>query len=268
MLGFGNIKTCCNPLFQYFRVLRASARSDLHKRYAGTMFGLLWVFIYPVLFLSVYLFLYLVVFKAKYPNFSTLDSVIYIFSGLIPYMAFMESINTSAGVLKSNIHLIKNVIMPIELIPIRVVAVAMITELVGLGMIIILSLVNHSFTWHLLLLPLAMLNQLIFLMGVSFFIAPLGLLLPDLTYFVNILVLLLMFVSPIGFMGIMLSEHMRLIIYLNPIYYELEPFRAVFLPEYAWHWYDMVGAVVISVLTLWLGCQVFEKFKRFAAEYE
>ena len=106
-------------LFVNRRVLVATTRVELEKRYSGSLLGRAWIVLYPVLWLSIYLFLYIVVFKVRYPSFSTLDYVVYIFSGLVPYIALMEAVTAGVVSVKQNLHLVRNIILPVEMIPAR-----------------------------------------------------------------------------------------------------------------------------------------------------
>src|SRR6185295_12018171 len=66
-------------------VLYASARVELKKRYAGSLLGPAWTVLYPLLFLGVYLFLWLVVFRVRFSESTTaLDYVVFVFGGLVP----------------------------------------------------------------------------------------------------------------------------------------------------------------------------------------
>src|SRR5476649_2491550 len=68
------------------RVLYASAKAELKKRYAGSLLGPAWAFLYPLLFLSMYLFVWLVVMKMREPGLGRLDYVLFVFSGLVPFL--------------------------------------------------------------------------------------------------------------------------------------------------------------------------------------
>ena len=233
---------------------------DLKKKYAGSLLGDVWIFLYPLLFLSVYLFVYLVLFDLRYPGLDTLGSVIYIFSGLVPYLAFMESMNGAVVSVKQNIHLVRNIILPIELIPLRIVLMVCLVQLVGLGMILLLTLFNHSWSWHLLALPLAWFIQILFLSGIALWVAPMGVILVDISYFINLLTILLLFISPIGFMSSMLPSKLHLIVNLNPITYLLQPFRFVFLPS-EWSWITWGISLFLALSIFISGCNIFSRFK-------
>src|SRR5437899_1504965 len=129
-------------LLRHRRILGTTTRLEIVKRYSGSLLGRVWVVLYPLLFLSIYLFLYLVVFKIRFPGLSRLDYVVYIFSGLVPYIAFMETMGGAVVSIRANLHLIRNVILPVELIPARVVLMAMVTESVGLVLLLGLAGLN------------------------------------------------------------------------------------------------------------------------------
>src|SRR2546422_11023928 len=96
-------------IFKYRAILTAVTRVEFAKRYSGSLLGKLWVVLYPILLLSMYLFVYVVVFGMRFPGASRLDYVIYVFCGLIPYIGFMEAVTSGCVAIKQNIHLIKNV---------------------------------------------------------------------------------------------------------------------------------------------------------------
>jgi len=255
-------------LVRHRRVLAATTRLEIDKRYRGSFFGLVWVVLYPVLFLSIYLFLYLVVFKIRLKGLSTLDYVVYIFSGLVPYIAFMETVNASVVSIRQNAHLIRNVILPAELIPTRVVTSALVTESVGLLLVVALSALNGSLSLHLAILPLALAIQLTFLLGVALLLAPLGLMFPDIPYFTGLLILFMLFVSPISWKPSAVPANMRFIVWLNPIYYLLLPFRAAFLNVERLKPLDLLTACLVAATVFVAGTWLFVRLKSSLLEYE
>jgi len=255
-------------LARNWRVLVATTRIELLKRYYGSFLGSFWLLLYPLLFLSVYLFLYLVVFRIRLPGLSQLDYVTFIFSGLVPYMTFMEALAVGAVALKQNMHLIRNVILPVELIPTRAVTISILAQLPGLGMVLLLSAFNGTVTPALALLPIAVALQLAFLLGLVWMIAPLGLMMPDVGYATNLIILFLLFISPIGFMPDAVPAGWQALIYANPIHYMLLPFRMSFLGAQPHEWSFLLVTVGMSIVTFSAGSFVFFRFKAHLADYE
>src|SRR5215467_5266802 len=185
-------------IFRYRRLLASITRVELAKRHAGSLLGMTWVVLQPALLLSVYLFVYMVVLGMRFEGFSRLDYVIYVFCGLVPYLGFMEALTTGAVSIKQNIHLVKNVMLPIELIPIRAVLVGMASQFVSIGIVMVMAGATGKLSWHVVWLPAIVLLQMMWLVGLTWILSSITVALPDITYFVNLFVFLLMFVSPIG----------------------------------------------------------------------
>ena len=210
---------------RYRKILKDTSYLELTQRYAGSALGPAWIIIYPLVFLLIYLFLYMVVFRVRFPGLGTLNYVIYVFCGLVPYLIVMESVTRGLQVIKENIHLIKNVIMPIELIPVRLVIVSFLAQGASMMMMIALALFDGELSWRVIFLPVVLVLFAMLLTGVVYAISSLGVLFNDLTYIINLLMTALMFVSPIAFKPDMVPAGMQAVIYLNPVSYPLEAIR-------------------------------------------
>src|SRR5438876_7688765 len=134
------------------RLLASITRVELAKRHAGSILGLTWVVLQPALLLSVYLFVYMVIGGTRVAGGSgRFDYVLYVFCGLVPYLGFMEALSNGGVSLRQNMHLVKNVLLPIELIPVRSVLVGMASEFVSLGIVVLLAAVSGALTTRVLL---------------------------------------------------------------------------------------------------------------------
>jgi lipopolysaccharide transport system permease protein len=250
------------------RLLVAITRVEMSKKYAGSVLGPIWLVLQPALLLSVYIFVYLVVFKMRFPGFSSFDYLLYVFTGLVPYMGTMEAISSGAVSIKQNIHLVKNVMLPIELVPVRAVLVASATQAVGLVVVLLLAAINGSLSVHVLWLPLVWALQLVALFGIVWMIASVAVALPDISYFISLFLFLLMWVSPIGFTPDMVPASVAAVLYLNPVYYLLEMYRDSLLfgrlptPQVA-------GVYVALSLSLFaIGSAFFRAFRSVLLDYE
>lgn len=255
-------------IYRYRRLLASMTRVELAKRHAGSLLGLMWVVLQPALLLSVYLFIYMVVLGMKFEGFSSLDYVLYVFCGLVPYLGFMEALTTGALSVKQNIHLVKNVMLPIELIPIRSVIVGMASQFVSIGLVLLLVAVTRTLSWHVLWLPAVVVLQVMWLAGLTWILASITVALPDITYFVNLFVFLLMFLSPIGFKPEMVPRRWAWTLYANPIYYMTEMYRDSMLRG-RWPAAGVaIVYVVMCVASFALGSAFFERFKGVLTDYE
>lgn len=255
-------------LFKHARLLAAITRVELSKKYAGSLLGVAWLVLQPALLLAVYLFVYLVVFKVRFEGFSRIEFVLYVFAGLVPFLGAIEAITVSALSIKANMHLVKNVMLPIELVPVRTVLVALSGETVSIVIVTLLCLFNGLLGPSVLALPLALLLQALALLGLAWIVAGIGVALPDVSYFISLFMFLLMFVSPIAFTPEMVPGRLQFVIYLNPIFYMLEVFRDCLLSDRVIDLRIWAVHAVMSVGLFVVGASFFRGFKSVLVDSE
>src|SRR5438045_827388 len=149
-----------------WRVLWALTLIECRRKYAGSILGVLWYPLYSTLLLGSYCFLYLVVFRVRYRELGTYEFVLFVFSGLIPYLGFSEAVSTGLGSVKANLALLRNAVFPIELVPVKHVLAAMVGLFSSLALLIVMILPTSYRGWHLLYLPLPLVSLLLFTIGV------------------------------------------------------------------------------------------------------
>jgi lipopolysaccharide transport system permease protein len=255
-------------IFQYRKVVAASTAVELAKRYSGSTLGKAWLVLQPAILLSIYLFVYLVIFQVRFPGYGTWDFVLYVFCGLIPFLGFSESITTGSQSIKANLQLVHNFLMPIELIPVRSVLISMAGQVVSLGLLVLLVLVTQGIGPQAFWVLLFVLLQVFLLIGLVWVLSMLVVLLPDATYFINFAIMLLMFVSPIGFKPDMVPAHLRFVVYANPLWYMMELYREVLL-DGQWPNLPILGVYVATCGSCFIfGAAAFARFKDYLIDYQ
>jgi lipopolysaccharide transport system permease protein len=126
---------------------------------------------------------------------------------------------------KQNLTLLRNAVFPIEFVPVKHVMAAMVGLLSSLALLILMLAPTHYAGWHLLYLPVPLLSLLLFCVAVVWVLSAVAVVVPDIAQVVNIALLLLMFVSPIGYSVDMVPSRARLLVYLNPMTYLIDSFR-------------------------------------------
>src|SRR5215471_18475855 len=177
------------------------AKRDVIGRYKGSALGLLWSFFNPLLMLAVYTFVFGVVFNARWNPGGTgsmLEFAVILFSGLLVFGIFSECVNRSPALMLQNPGFIKRVVFPLEGLPWVMLCSSLFhaaVSLVVLAIVMLLVMGSLSFTWPLIvaiLVPLAL-----FILGLSWALAALGVYLRDLQQTINIATAVLMFLSPV-----------------------------------------------------------------------
>jgi lipopolysaccharide transport system permease protein len=255
-------------VWRFRRILLASARSELRKRYAGSLLGPIWPFLYPLMFLGAYLFLWLVVFNMRFPGMGRLGYVVYVFCGLVPFLFLSEALTSGAVSIRQNIQFIKSVIMPVELVPARAVLVALSSHAVGLLLVVALSAINGTLSWRVVLLPIVVGLFVAGLTGAAWIAASLGVLVPDVSQVLNIAVMLLMFVSPIAFTSDMVPPRFQFTLSLNPVTYVVEAYRTVLIAGYQANAVSLGVFAAMSAALFSAGAVLCARFKNVVVDLE
>jgi lipopolysaccharide transport system permease protein len=251
-----------------WRVLRALTIIECRRKYAGSILGVFWYPLYSSLLLGSYCFVYLVVFRVRYRELGTYDFVLFVFSGLIPYLGFSEAISSGMGSVKANLALLRNAVFPIELVPVKHVLAANVGLLTSLGLLLLMILPTAYFGWHLLYLPVALLSLLLLCLAVVWVLSAVAVVVPDVAQIVNIVLLLLMFVSPIAFTIDMVPARARALVYLNPLTYLIEQFRFALIGiRSAPMWYDVPFLLVCATAAALAGA-FFRRMSPIFSDYE
>lgn len=251
-----------------WRVLWALTKIETRRKYAGSVLGLLWYPMYSALLLGSYCFLYLVVFKLRFREFGSYQYVLFVFSGLIPFLGFSEAVATSASSVRQNLAILRNAVFPIEFVPLKFVCAALAGLFSSLAILAALSVTAGFIGWHLLYLPVAVAALLSFSIAVAWFLSAATVLLPDLTQLVNISLMLLMFLSPVGYTVDMVPTNLRFLVFLNPLTYLIDAFRFAILGVRSTAiWVDGLF-IAGSVIAVALSGTFFRRVSPLFADYE
>jgi lipopolysaccharide transport system permease protein len=251
-----------------WRVLWALTLIDVQRKYAGSVLGMLWYPTYSALILASYCFVYLVVFRVRFKEFGSYQYVLFVFAGLIPYLGFSEAVVTGASSVRQNLAILRNAVFPVEFIPVRAVGAAMVGLLSSLAVLTGMITLAGFGGWHLLYLPVALASLFGFSVAVAWVISALTVLLPDVSQVVNVCMMLLMFVSPVGYTVDMVPQRARLLVYLNPLTYLIDQFRFTFLGvRVSPLWVD-AAFLAASIAALLLSATFFRRLSPLFADYE
>jgi lipopolysaccharide transport system permease protein len=250
------------------KVLASITRFELQKRFSGSVLGLAWIVLYPSLLLLLYLFVFLVVFRVRFPGFSSFDYVLYVFAGLVPFIGLSETVSSGCAAMRQSLYLVKNVVLPPELIPLRTVLASLAGQLVSLAILLVMVAASGRLTEAVLMLPLVVLLQLLFHAGLVCVVSVAGLLIADLAQVVALGLMMLMFLSPIAFKAEMVPAQLAAALYANPVFYLVEAYRACLLPGSGGSAPLLVAYALMCLLTFAGGATVFRRLKGALAEYE
>lgn len=239
-------------------------RREIADRYAGQMLGAIWAVAHPLALMAVYVFVFAFVFRIKIGGTAELplDYTTYILSGLIPWMAFQESMNKGTTAILANANLVKQVVFPIEVLPVKTVFASFSTQIVATAGLAAYVFATHGrLLWTYGLLPVLFLFQALAMIGVAYVFSAVSVYFRDLKDFVQVFCVAGMYVMPVFYLPSMVPELFRPLLYFNPFSYLAWCYQdACYFGrlEHAWAWPVFCGG---SLGVFYGGYRVFRKLK-------
>lgn len=240
---------------------------NVASRYRGSALGFVWSFAHPLMMLVVYTFVFGIVFKSRWGVEQLGDSraafPLIMFCGMAVYNIFSESVNSSSALVVNNAGFVKKVIFPLEILPICNAFTSLVFGLAWFALLFVGAAVFlNSFSWTMLLLPVLLLPLLLLSIGVSFFVASLGVYLRDIQQLVGIVTQMLFFMTPIFYPAELVPEGIRWILRINPLSPLVEQTRKLFLFGEVPDLLPTLMAYVVSIILFQLGLTWFCKTKK------
>lgn len=238
-------------------------RREVVGRYRGSFMGLAWSFFNPLFMLLVYTFVFSVLFKARWQGQATdnrAEFAIILFVGLILHGLIGECINRAPILILGNANYVKKVVFPLEILPVVAFGSALFHAVVSLIVLFVAELaILHHIPWTTVYFPLVALPLVFFSLGATWLLAALGVYMRDISQFSNILVTVLMFLSPIFYPVSLVPEQFRFIYRLNPLTFVIQESRDVLLFGVSPHWAGLGAQCVVAVAIAWLGFYCFQR---------
>jgi lipopolysaccharide transport system permease protein len=247
------------------RLIFQMARREVIGRYRGSVLGLFWSFFNPLLLLTVYTFVFSVVFKARWGNGSNskTEFAIILFVGMIIFQVFAETINRAPNLILQNVNYVKKVVFPLEILPV----VALLTSAFHASIsfvVLLLAMIILGFKIPLtiLYLPLILIPFVFFVLGFAWLLASLGVFIQDIGQSIGLLTTVLMFLTPIFYSLESLPIRYQKIIALNPVAFVIEESRNAVIWGIAPHWKALFEFTCFSVFIAISGYAWFSRTRK------
>lgn len=234
------------------------AKRDFSVRFKSTVGGVLWVMLKPLL-----LMLALTLVFGRVSGLSAQTAVPYtlvVLSGLVPWFFFSASVQDMTSSLVSNQHIVTKIWFPRAALPLAAIAAAGADFLVSLGLFALMCLfLGFPPLWSWLLVPVFAALLLMLTFGVGLWLALLNARFRDIQQALPFMLLIGMYVSPVGYQYATVPAELQSIYNLNPMVGVIEGFRWALTGEGGLH----VSAVAASsVIALGLVVTGFLQFRR------
>ena len=198
--------------------------------------------------LTLYAIIYAVIFKIRPVHLSLTDYILYIFSGLVPFIAFSQALSAGTTSLSNDPGLLLNKVFPAELLPVREVIASGSMIIAGGAVVIIYKLILGGMSWTWLLLPVILILMAMTLIGMVWALSLANLMVKDVQQMLTYIIIMLLIASPIAYTPDMIPPTLKILLYINPLAYYVISFQSILvlgkLPPVP----IMIGVVVIALV--------------------
>jgi lipopolysaccharide transport system permease protein len=254
-------------------ILRLSLR-EIEARYRGSVLGLLWAVLQPILLLAVYTFVFGTILQMRWATDSEAGGdllrevshgrfALLLFSGLIVFNVFSECTSRAPSLLRDHTAFITKIIFPVEVLPWSTMLVALFNAAVAATVLTLFHIglfgLPPATAW---LAPIVILPTIFIVLGISWALASIGLYLDDTRQAIGLLVTMTLFLSPVFYPIAVVPDAYHSLLYANPLTAGIEALRDVYffgrLPDPI-TWLSYLGA---GWAVLWCGFAWFNGTKR------
>ena len=240
-------------------------KRDVVGRYRGSVAGLAWSFLNPLLMLAVYTFVFAVVFQARWQGATDGKGsfAVILFIGVLVHGIFAECLNRAPGLILANANYVKRVMFPLEILPWVSMGSALFHALVSLMVLLIAQVyVLGGIPPTALLLPVVLAPLVLTTVGLTWIFSAFGVYLRDIGQTTVVITTVALFLSPVFYPVTALPEEYRFLFLLNPLTFIIEQSREVLIWGRLPDWRGLAIYAVASLAVSSAGFWVFQRMRR------
>jgi ABC-type polysaccharide/polyol phosphate export permease len=247
-------------LYLYRHILGQMVVREIKGRFAGSMGGLFWHFVHPILMMVIFLFVFVYIFKLRV-GAGTGSSAIYLLAGLFPWIIMAEGLSRGTSSLIENANLIQKTSFPIEILTTKAVVAPLLSYGIAIVLLMLYKVIAYGSAGMLFVLPLVMALQILFTMGVVFLSSTLSVFFRDVLQLMSLVISFWIYLTPILYPMTLLPEWARRVMYLNPLYPFMANYQSLLLRGSLEDWHLVLVAALWAFGFFTAGSFVFNKLK-------
>lgn len=254
-----------HEVWEYRDLLLMLMKRDFITFYKQTILGPLWFIVQPLLTTSIYVVLFGNIAKLSTDG---MPQVLFYLSGITIWNYFSESLTKTSTVFTSNAGMFGKVYFPRLIMPLSIVASALMKFAVQFGIFIVVLLYYVIFTdtvhpnWWILLTPVLILLMAMFALGMGMIFSSMTTKYKDLTFLLAFGTQLFMYVTPVVYPISALPEKFKFLAYFNPLSSIFECFRYAYLGAGSFDLMSLMISAVVIMILLVVGTVIFNKVEK------
>ena len=199
-------------------ILWLLVRREFQTRYAGSLLGILWNVIHPIVMIGIYILVFSNIMRHGIEGGSKLGYAIHLTAGIIPWFLFSEVLGRSTTTLLDNSNFLKKMAIPEEVLHISILINSLIVHTISLIALIALLIVTGNTPGPEVIYAFPVLFALgLVAMGIGMLLSVMHLVMRDVGQLVTVGLQLLFWLTPIVYFVSILPESLRILPRLNPV---------------------------------------------------
>jgi len=261
-----SLSALVKSLWRNRQLIGQMIKREVVGRYKGSVMGLAWSFLNPVFMLTVYTFVFSVIFKSRWGvdgEESKTQFAVVLFVGMIVHGLFAEVLNRAPSLILSNVNYVKKVVFPLDILPVIAMGAALFHSLISIGVLLAaFAFFNGYLHWTVVFTPFVLLPLVILTLGLSWMLASLGVFLRDVGQTIGIITTVMMFLSPVFYPVTALPEELRPWLMANPLTFIIEQAREILIWGRLPDWEGLGIYIFAAIVVAWVGYVWFQKTRK------
>ncbi|MBM3752564.1 MAG: ABC transporter permease [Acidobacteria bacterium] len=239
-------------------------RRDMETRYRGSMGDRFWSIAQPLLLMLTYWFVFSTVLQSRLQGEGESKwFLLYFLCGMLPWLAFSESVGRAPNAILENRNLVKKLVFPVEILPVNLVAAGMVTFWFAFVVFLFFEMVIHEAISPVVYwIPVLLIPQMLMTAGICWAWAAIGVYLRDLGQMNGFLLTLVFFLTPICYPHDTIPPHIFRILQKNPMYKIVGQYRQLFLGWEHPDWVAWTQVFIFGVIVFYGGYGIFRKMRQ------
>jgi lipopolysaccharide transport system permease protein len=240
------------------------AKRELLSRYKGSVLGIFWAVVTPVVMIAIFTFIFAGIFGARFGNSNShWTYALYLFCGLIPWNMFQDTLQQSSTTIVNHSNLVKRVIFPLETLPVAQAFSAVGNQLfASIALLLAVVVIEHRLALTFLWLPVLLIPQLLIAIGGGWLLASLGVFLRDIVQGVSLVLTAWLYLTPIIYPESIVPPRFSRVIQLNPFTALVRNYRRIFLENQNPDWAGLGYFTIIALLVFFCGYWWFARTRK------
>jgi lipopolysaccharide transport system permease protein/teichoic acid transport system permease protein len=234
-------------IYNFRRVILELTKNDFRSRYLGSLLGVTWAFVHPVITVLILWFVFQTGFRTG-PVDGT-PYVIWLMCGLLPWNFFADSLSNATSSISDHHYLVKRMVFRVSILPLVKILSSLIVHIFFIVLLYILVCVTVGVpSIRSLQVFYYLFMKIILILGISWFTSAVVIFFKDLGQMITIVLQFGFWLTPIFWQLKMIPEKYRTFFLLNPEFYIVEGYRKSLLSE-GWFWEDPTLTLYFAACT-------------------